>query len=224
MEFQMDLQKAEAEKNEEKKKEKEELQSRETQAMNYIIIRKCLSTKEKDFWFRIRNKAISVRAKEKHWRKDYYGKPVSEKCVICKEEKETWKHYDMECRRIQEYKEEIAKEFKINTISEEKWNLRKENEDKMTMVIVAKARWFYHLRRRKIDQGKRKEIGINELVKIVRQEIEFIKEQNDNFKINKESKETKKKRKKERDDRKEEKEDKRDDSFSILMAKAEVNL
>ena len=142
-------------------------------ADNIKKISKKMTTKEKDLWFRLSKGRISTRANEKHWKEDKKGKKISETCVMCERAKETWKHYNTECETNKQFRQEVAKCLKKQSISEEEWELKKSHMPKEVILTVVKARWIYHERRSHMDNGKRRIINMGGLIAKLKQEMEF---------------------------------------------------
>lgn len=133
-------------------------------------IKKSLTAKERDFWWRLKHQIISIRKTESKWKRDNAGRVVSPVCPVCKE---TWRHYERDCKALQEFKGRVGEEMKDwfwlgrdrqRKITEEEWRLEEEGMGEREAMIIAKARWIYHCERCMIDMKKKRRIDQNQMI------------------------------------------------------------
>ena len=136
-------------------------------------IRNFLTAEEQNFWFNIHHGRIQARAELSKWAKDEKGKPVSEKCGLCKTKRDVRRHKFYECRIMQEFIKKVEQVY--NSIKGEKeqewrkptyeqWQLEAEtfepNKEKMT-VVIAKARYLYQIESEKVYKRRKRKLDTN---------------------------------------------------------------
>ena len=148
-------------------------------------VAKKLTAKERDYWWRLKHKIISIRKTEKRWRRYKDGRLVTGQCQVCKEGE---KHYDRGCRQIVEFRrrvgmvipellgddpEEWAKKLDLTyKIDDDEWSLEKQGLDEKT-EIIAKARWIYHCERCMIDMKKKKRLDHDQMIEKLTSALEL---------------------------------------------------
>jgi len=153
-------------------------------------IRYNLTPAEREYWWKLIHKLTSIKQTESKYIKDNKGELISNKCPLCKTQKETRNHYNHECPKVLEFRKQIARIIYKETITNEEWMLQK-SIDTASDTVIAKARWVYHCERCKIDHKSRRRINNNILLDttIHRTDLalpkwkEFIKKTHENTKI-----------------------------------------
>ena len=74
-------------------------------------IKRRLTPKERDYWWRLNHGLISIKKNEHKWRKNEDGSQMSDKCPVCKEEIEDRQHYDYDCKQTQRFIDRITETF-----------------------------------------------------------------------------------------------------------------
>ena len=137
-------------------------------------IQRKLTAKERDYWWRLTHRVVSIKKRESKWRRDDEGKLVSSKCPVCKNVEETWEHYDFECEGVKEMNERAAASVgRAQAFSKAAWRLEEEGMEEREKLMIAKARWVYHCERCKMDMGKQRRLNINKLMDRVNRRIEI---------------------------------------------------
>ena len=144
---------------------------------NIQSIQKMMTAVERDFWWRLTHRVIQTKKTEKHWKRDRNGELVTSTCPVCKEEEESWKHYDYECKGVQEMNKRVAERMKRDELfSRDEWSLEKEGMEREEMLNIAKARWIYHCERCKMDMKQRNRFTIETLMNRLNRRMQIIKE------------------------------------------------
>ena len=132
---------------------------------NISIIQDRLTADERDYWWRLTHRLISLRKTESKWKRQESGELVKNTCPVCKEAVEDEAHYNYDCSAIQGFMEHVAKSTRgSGPISREEWSLEKKGMEEKQMILIAKARWVYHCERCKIDIRRRKRVVIKVLM------------------------------------------------------------
>ena len=118
------------------------------------MIQKNMTSKERDFWWRLTHRLIITKKRESKY------KSVQPTCRVCGKEDEDWTHYDYECQKMKEFREQVRVKAGLKEISREQWSLEARNMTAKTMTIIAKARWIHHKERCQKDMGKRKRMNM----------------------------------------------------------------
>jgi hypothetical protein len=131
-------------------------------------IRKDLSARERDYWWRVAHQRISIMQRESKYRRNEDGSMISNLCPACKLHKETREHYSFDCPTIQTLIPALEAVFDEFKEEHEKWIAPRDNEwnlnEKCTMsttmmILIAKARWLHHKERCKMAFKQRKTIN-----------------------------------------------------------------
>ena len=126
---------------------------------NISTIQGRLTADERDYWWRLTHRLISLRKTESKWKREENGELVKNTCPVCKEAVEDEAHYNNDCSAIQDFMEQVAKSTRgSGPISREEWSLEKKEMEEKQMILIAKARWVYHCERCKIDRRRRKRV------------------------------------------------------------------
>ena len=129
-------------------------------------IQRKLTAKERDYWWRVAHGLISTKKKESKWRRKENGEMTESTCPVCKEEEEDRKHYDYDCKVTKMLRERVAELAGRSTqqIEKEEWMLEKNVEEKLKLMI-ATVRWIYHKERCNIDNGKRRRMNLDTIMR-----------------------------------------------------------
>ena len=138
-------------------------------------IQKMLTAKERDYWWRLTHRVTPIKKKESKWRRGEDGELVSATCPVCKEEEETWDHYDYECSGVRRMNEKVAAWIGRDPFSKEEWRLEKQKMERQEILIIAKARWIYHCERCKMDMGRRRKLNIEVLMNRLERRVRVVK-------------------------------------------------
>ena len=144
------------------------------------------------------------------WLADENGKMNTNRCPMCKTDKETWSHMEYECKALQTFMKELeyvydeymkdrekCEQWTKPTVDEWRLEEKKMNSDKM--YVIAKARWIYHGERCKMMKKGRKRVDIDVVMDKVRDELNWTREKEREHR-EKEREEEKKKRQKKQDE------------------------
>ena len=138
-------------------------------------IQKMLTAKERDYWWRLTHRVTPIKKKESKWRRGEDGELVSATCPVCKEEEETWDHYDYECSGVRRMNEKVAAWIGRDPFSKEEWRLEKQKMERQEILIITKARWIYHCERCKMDMGRRRKLNIEVLMNRLERRVRVVK-------------------------------------------------
>ena len=138
------------------------------------LLQKWLAPKERDFWWRIAHKLVMVNARKSKW-KEVKGAKASDRCPVCKVEKDYWRHYAYDCHGVQtflakletvatKWYEDLGSKETWKKPNREEWDLEADSMSRDKMIVIAKARWIYHCQRCLIDLKKKKTLDINLLL------------------------------------------------------------
>lgn len=151
------------------------------------------------------------------WKVDQKRGRAAEVCSVCKGPKENWDHMEYECTGVQTWIESLERVYKTFTRGREveKWTKpdreewRLEEGKEMTedkMIVIAVARWFYHIERCALVYRQRRRLDVDQLTEKVETELDFIREKEKKEEEERKRKEEKEEREeKEREEEKEEK-------------------
>ena len=92
--------------------------------------------------------------------RDEAGELVSNRCPICKANKETKQHYNNECPSIIEYRSRIVEILSHKKIIHEEWNLEISTKNIYSDVYMANTRWVFHCERCNVDHRRRRRVNI----------------------------------------------------------------
>ena len=81
-------------------------------------------------------------------------------CPLCKTEIETREHHNNKCEKLIEFRQKIAQKVDRQDFTESEWNLQTDTNNKLTSIIIAKARWALHCERCNIDHKRRKRLNL----------------------------------------------------------------
>jgi hypothetical protein len=145
------------------------------------LIQKSLTAEERDYWWRLTHKLTSTKKMESKWRKQKNGLMVESTCPACGEEEEDREHYEYGCRAGKELRKAIASKIgRQGEISREEWSLEAEGMEEELMIKIVKARWIYHCDRCSIDNGKKKRMNIETIMKKLDRRINLLTEASKN--------------------------------------------
>ena len=123
-----------------------------------------MTTKERDFWWRLTHKTIQTRKRESKWKKDKNGMAIESTCPICKEE-ESWDHCEYDCKGMMDMNEKVAQRLgRAEAFSRQEWRLEVEDMEEQEKMSIATARWIYHCERCKIANKKKKRLNTQTLM------------------------------------------------------------
>ena len=157
-------------------------------------IQKTLSASERDYWWRLAHNLISIKSIESKWRRDKDDKLVSNTCPACEKCKEDRRHYNFECESIQRLIDETEAVYtdwtekrqteseKWRRPTEDDWNLQAENMNTEMMIVIAKARWIWHLERCQVELKKKRRMNLDLIVQRLKRELERLDEGRDDIK------------------------------------------
>ena len=125
-----------------------------------------------------------VNARKAKWKKTD-GISASNRCPICRREKEDWKHYSYDCDGMKKFLialetvatkwcTDLATKEKWSKPTREEWDLEDNSMSQAKMIVIAKSRWIYHYQRCLIDLKKKKTLDINLLLARVTRALEKI--------------------------------------------------
>ena len=137
-------------------------------------LKKWLTPKERDFWWKTAHNLVMVNARKAKWKKEK-GLASSDRCPVCKVEKEYWKHYAFDCPGLKaflaklgtqatEWYSDIDAKEKWEPPTRDEWDLVDKAMSQNKMIVIAKARWIYHSQRCMMDLKKKKTLDINLLL------------------------------------------------------------
>ena len=169
-----------------------------------------LHPNERQFWWRCAHRIIQTNSMKAKWLADENGKMNTNRCPMCKTDKETWSHMEYECKALQTFMKELeyvydeymkdrekCEQWTKPTVDEWRLEEKKMNSDKM--YVIAKARWIYHGERCKMMKKGRKRVDIDVVMDKVRDELNWTREKEREHR-EKEREEEKKKRQKKQDE------------------------
>ena len=132
---------------------------------------------------------------EHKWRKQEDGSPVSDRCPVCKTEKEDRRHYDYDCKSMQVLIDRIQERLG-ESITRSEWNLQPPQLSpppspspspspplqplpqptmmtEMKAIMIAKARWIHHKERCKLANNGRRRMNIDLVMQKLEQALKL---------------------------------------------------
>ena len=148
----------------------------ERKAHRYVHeIQRQLTATERDYWWRLTHRVIQTKTRESHWKIDENGEKETRTCPVCKEEEESWDHYDYECKGAREMNEKVAASLtRAHAFSRVEWRLEEEKMGRGAMLTIAKARWIYHCARLKMNMRQRKRFDTTILMNRLTRRMEIV--------------------------------------------------
>jgi hypothetical protein len=147
-------------------------------------VRNELTTNEKKYWFKCAHKTIQTNNRKAHWLRNENGQSHKQECPVCKTDKETWEHYEYDCRMVQQYIERIEDVYKYYMEktgksktwakpTREEWRLDMDTDmDREKMVLIAKARYVYEKTRWRLDYRQRRAMKLDHLIDELTEKLE----------------------------------------------------
>ena len=146
---------------------------------NIHKIKKYLTPEERNYWWKLTHKIISVKKTESKYKRDQSDNLVSAECPLCHHPEETRQHYEYDCPTLSRFRHQIAHYLGKRELTHAEWMLETP-QPLETTILIAKARWAFHCARCNVDHNRHKELNLEVVLNRTHRRVKMATETNQN--------------------------------------------